>query len=819
MSRRTSAFARSILALAVLGAPVATSLTAEHAAHAASPGDTSRRLQEAAAAVDSARGFLAKKEDGRAKKRLAEAESIFRDVLRLEKDHREATLGLSAVLFLQRRHDDGVALLEPFHERAPDDLDMVHQLGLHVYRAGQQQRGLELLGRAAEHPKRFDAIWVLVQHHYNNGDYAAGLPYAERYANARPDDVDALALIGTYYLKSARFEQAVGAFDRYLDANPDNTSVVLNRANALFRSERYEEAGAVYATLLAKTPNNNRYLYNLASVRVRQERCEEAIELLDRLLSREPTFGPALYFRADCLRRIGDLERAEAAYLKAGEDGQSNPWIHYGLSQVEWRRGNAEAARQRAERALELGPNEAELHAWLGTLLRREGRAEAGLVRHDMAMELAPDAVSYRVERGFDLFRLSRWAEAAAAFEGALDAAPSDSNAKRGAVAALLSLARSLEAEGRTADARAAAEKALALAPESGRARAFAGLLALRGGQKDAAKAALSPGNPISSGAADLAAAQAMLALFGDDAAEAARLLGEARAGGSDLVAALPELRAWEAAERDDWGAAARALEEVADPGNATLEAARALAWLEHALERLGRGDAGGAREGLGKAKALQRHLVADDQATLEFAQLALGVIGTDRPEAAARNLAQTLASARFQTAAQARTRDLGQGFVAYAWLKANRADEAGRALDRVKDRRLLGGAWEVLKRATTDADARRLFAAGNHGEAERLWRSLDGDTAAQHNAAVASYASGRRDEAERALRTLADAGQPPEALYNLALALARRGEHAGAQSAFRRYLAAGGQASRDDAERRAQALEKLFGLTPGGGR
>jgi tetratricopeptide (TPR) repeat protein len=791
-------------------------LVVSGAAWAASPGDTSQRLQEAAAAMDSARTFLARKDEKGARRRLEEAEDIYRDVLRGERDHRDATLGLGSVLFLQRRYDEGVRLLEPVHGRAPNDADVKHQLGLHLYRAGQQQRGLAMLGEVAADGERFDAVWIILQHHYNNGDFALGLPWAQRYASARPEDIDALALIGTYYLKSNLFDEAIDAFDRYLKEHPDNLSVTLNRANALFRRGRHEDAAGVYTRLLERNPGNNRYTYNLASVRVKQDRCADAVPLLEDVLKKEPGFGPALYFRADCLRKLGDLERAEAAFREAAAAGQSNPWVHYGLSQTAWGRKDLPAALEHAARALELGSNEAELHAWRGTLVRRDGRPEDALPLHDRAIALAPEVAAYHVERGYDLFRLSRADEAVVAFARAMELAPDDARARSALLAATLESARSALDAGRAADARRLLDQAVKAVPTSGRARAFLTLVVLSIDGAATAEGVLRADPPPASDAADIAAAEAAVAAVAGRAADAKRLLADAVAGQSDLVGRLHEVRAVVAAADGDWTAAARAYDDAAGPGSTPrLDQARALAWLQAALDRLGRGDGGAARESLGRARALQKALSPDDVAMLEFATQALATVGAERPDQAAQLLSQTLAGARYQSTSLGRVRDLGQGFVAHAWMRAGNAAEAVKALDRVRDRRALGGAWEVLRRAADDLEARRLFAAGRPADAERLWAAVGNDPISTHNVAAARFAAGRVDEAENAWRN-ANA-TPPESLWNLGNALARRGDHRGAWDQLRRYLATGATTARDDAERRVTTLQRLFGFAAGG--
>src|SRR5690606_4740378 len=106
------------------------------------------------------------------------------------------------------------------------------------------------------------------------------------------------------------------------------------------------------------------------------------------------------------------------------------------------------------------------------------------------------------------------------------------------------------------------------------------------------------------------------------------------------------------------------------------LDQARSQALLELGLERLGRGDAGGARDALGRANRASQGLDGEDKQTLEFALQTLGVMGSNEPADAARALATVLGGQRYAGATWARVRDIGQGYVAYGWLRAGNAEE-----------------------------------------------------------------------------------------------------------------------------------------------
>jgi tetratricopeptide (TPR) repeat protein len=228
------------------------------------------------------------------------------------------------------------------------------------------------------------------------------------------------------------------------------------------------------------------------------------------------------------------------------------------------------------------------------------------------------------------------------------------------------------------------------------------------------------------------------------------------------------------------------------------------------------RGDPGAAREALVRANRGASYLDREDKQTIDFALQALSVMGSGEPAGAARNLAAALAGPRYRGPAWTRVRDIGQGYVAYGWLRAGNAGEARKALERVRDRTALGAAWDSLSAATDDVEARKLFNAGNFAGAERIWGALaqrgNADPAATNNLGAARFMLGRPQEAETLWRPLAESGLPAEAIYNLGNALGRRGEHKAAWELFKRYAASGGsQAER--VKDRADVKARLFGF------
>jgi len=785
---------------------------------AAAPGDVQRQLQEASDAMDSARTLIARGEARSGKKRLDEAGRIYRAMLRDNVEQRDAAVGLAGVLFLEKKYEEGVNLMRPFHDRLPDDLDVSHQLGLHLYRNGEQALAVPLLEAVASDPRRFDAMWILIQHYYRQANWQAGLPHAERYLVARPDDTEALALIGTYFLKAEQFDRAVATLDKYLETHAGNVSARVNRANALFRRGDVNRAGQEYERLLEEQPDKSRFIYNLASVRIKQDRCPEALLLLDRFLGKEAKNGPALYFRADCLLKLGQYDQARAAFERAGLEGQSsNPWVWYGLSRVALRKKAFDEAVDNAKKAQDLGPNEPELASWLGTVYRKAKRPAEALGWHDKAVSLQADVAAFQVERGFDLWALNRVLETLGAFEKARTLYPTDGDATHGIAAARTALGIEAWQKGDAAEAETHLREAIAASPGYHSARANLVVVRASLGRVADAEKTLREAPPDAAANPDVQAATALVRLLSGATEQALALATSARANKTNLLQVIAQVEGQAAAAKGDWDVAAKAFDEAHTLApSPALERAKSQAWLELGLERLARGDAGAAREALGRANRGSAQLEPEDKQTLEFALQTLGVLASAEPGAAAKVLAGALGSQRFAGPTWARVRDVGQGYVAYGWLRAGNAEEARKALDKVRDRTALGPAWESLASAADDVEARKAFGAGNFAAAEKVWAAMaqrgNKDPAVSNNLAAARFMLGRGAEAEALWRPLANAGAPVEAIYNLGNALGRRGEHKAAWELFTRYGQSGGSQA-DRVKERGEIKARLFGL------
>jgi len=75
---------------------------------------------------------------------------------------------------------------------------------------------------------------------------------------------------------------------------------------------------------LREHPNDPMVLLSLGSIYLREERFEEARVALERAVEADPNYMAAYPPLGECWERLGDVERARAAYVRALELAQAS---------------------------------------------------------------------------------------------------------------------------------------------------------------------------------------------------------------------------------------------------------------------------------------------------------------------------------------------------------------------------------------------------------------------------------------------------------------------------------------------------------------
>jgi tetratricopeptide (TPR) repeat protein len=233
--------------------------------------------------------------------RFAESETLSREALKLRPDDVDILNELGVAIWRQGRPAEAEAIYRRACQIEPDDFRVLTNLGLAIYQLGRLDEAGELYKRALEiRPDTFDAIMNLgiVISDYGRFDEAAH--WLEKALALRPDSADALQNIGMNLARRCRMDEAIAYYEAALRLQPDIVEFHINLAYELLRKGEFARGWVEYEWRLKLRPHLgvkiNRTFWNGDNLRGRTI-----------LLHFEQGFGDSLQFirYAELVKRRG----------------------------------------------------------------------------------------------------------------------------------------------------------------------------------------------------------------------------------------------------------------------------------------------------------------------------------------------------------------------------------------------------------------------------------------------------------------------------------------------------------------------------------
>jgi tetratricopeptide (TPR) repeat protein len=341
---------------------------------------------------------------------LAQAESLYRQVLGAAPRHAEALHMLGVIALQQRRIDEADRLIAEALAIDPDNPEALNSRGTVLRALGRLDDALACYDRAlARRPAFAETL-------HNRGNVLRDLGRLEEavasYDEAmalRPDHAALLHSRGNLLQKLRRLEEALASYDRALVISPEHAEVLYDRGNVLQGLGRPEEALASYDRALALRPEHAEALNNRAAALLRLGRPAEALTSCEKALAASPDYDAALNNRAIALWQLGRLEEAEALC---------------GRGTALERLGRLEEALASYDRVLAIRPDYPEALSKRAHTLLRLGRPVEALTSCDRALALRPDFAEALNNRAIACQRLGRLEEALAGYAAATAVRP-----------------------------------------------------------------------------------------------------------------------------------------------------------------------------------------------------------------------------------------------------------------------------------------------------------------------------------------------------------------------------------------------------------
>lgn len=306
-----------------------------------------------------------------------------------------AELNKAIALHQQNRLAEAEPLYRQLLRLQPDHFDVVHLLGTLLRRTGNLAESLRLLdravamrpGSAAAQLNRANALVDQRAFGEARAGYSRAIALKPDYAEAYNGRAVAELELGNPQAARRDAEAAMKLKQGYLEA-------AFTLAMSLAAEDRLADARQIYLRLLAQRPAWPEALLELGRVLRRGKEPGKAVEALGRALQLDPKRSSAAFELALALRDLGRPEQARAAVEQALA-------IDPGLAQAHGLRGDILGEQGLLERALEsydqslrLAPEVPQTLAARGHVLGEIGRTDEAAASYEAALARDPNQAS-----------------------------------------------------------------------------------------------------------------------------------------------------------------------------------------------------------------------------------------------------------------------------------------------------------------------------------------------------------------------------------------------------------------------------------------
>ena len=328
--------------------------------------------------------------------RLAAAEQLCRDVLRVDPNHAAALHLWGLVAY---RANNLPAAIELIRRAIAADgkVALYHcNLGEMLRLAGQADAALAA-GRAAlaidpDLAQAHNNVGIV---HYERGAFDDAVTHYRRATALAPGYAEAWSNLGNALRARKQNEDALAAYRRACELRPNYADAISNMGTTLRDVGRFEEAEAAYRQAMALQPNDPNILNNLALLLRDFERLDEAATLLSRSLSADANNVKTLIYTALVGVEQKNASEAEAAAQRALALAPDDAAAINAMGSVRYEQERPDEALALFRRALAIKPELAETHNNIGTIMKEDGKLDEARDSLSRAIALDPRQTSY----------------------------------------------------------------------------------------------------------------------------------------------------------------------------------------------------------------------------------------------------------------------------------------------------------------------------------------------------------------------------------------------------------------------------------------
>jgi len=326
--------------------------------------------------------------------RLAEAEILYRDLLRERPETLAALEGLGVIVFQQGKVDEAARLFARGLAIRPDSPRF------HAY-LGEALRLLKRFDQALHHLRKGVTLDPTMPHPWNGlgllasdqGRFAAAEVAYREAIRLQPNSTVFYNNLGNALLARRRWSEAAESLRTALRLDPDNPAALTNLGQVLCEMGDpgvLVEAESICRRALVVAPRLPQATENLGNLLRLQGRFDEAMACYESALKQDPRRSMPLLLMGRLLHQRGDFDGAARHYRVAIGIEPRNFEAHHGLGLALLEQGRLDEAEACFREALRIDPNLAATWAGLARLQAERGDFDRSCESARSALAIEP---------------------------------------------------------------------------------------------------------------------------------------------------------------------------------------------------------------------------------------------------------------------------------------------------------------------------------------------------------------------------------------------------------------------------------------------
>jgi tetratricopeptide (TPR) repeat protein len=250
--------------------------------------------------------------------------------------------------------------------------------------------------------------------------------YLERVVKAKPEMVQAQALLASVYVKQRNYSAAVAAYQKVTELDPNNASAYFGLGDVYFRMQRWSDAAQAMEKGVTLDPENKQAFFQTGNAYEELRDFAKAADAYERFLKLNPENAWTGYLRlGNCRMELQQYEQAVAALQEAQKAQPKDLKVNYSLAMAYRKAGQYEQAEAVLKSLAELNPQDAS--TYYGDIIKmydEAGKNENAIEAAKKVIELNPKSEMAVYNLAIMFQKLKRFDEAIAAFRQALAIKP-----------------------------------------------------------------------------------------------------------------------------------------------------------------------------------------------------------------------------------------------------------------------------------------------------------------------------------------------------------------------------------------------------------